>query len=410
MSLNPIKCIGLYVFICFALMSFGFVSVKAQTEEELKQAMVKGLTLFQQQRYIEALPHLELLVKAVPDEPKLRFAYGFCLVAQSKQTDNAELAKQSSVKALEQFKIAKQLGLKDEMNDALIKILSGEGDPQDSQTYSKNPEASKLVAQGENLFAQSKYDEAIAALQKALSIDPNIYQAALSLGDCYVFKKDWANAEKSYQKAITINPNIERAYRYSATPLMRQASEATDTKVRNGFLDQARDRYIEAFITEPYSQMSPRGISQWAEISGAKLGHPKIEFPKIEINESGQVTMARPADKPDYNSEWKTYIATRVNWHKEKFAKTFPNEKQYRHTLQEEAEAIRANLKSAKEQKLSHSGFEILQKLDDEGLLEAFILMAQADDGIAEDHEAFLKNNRPKLRQYVLNYVIHSEK
>ena len=78
--------------------------------------------------------------------------------------------------------------------------------------------------------------------------------------------------------------------------------------------------------------------------------------------------------------------------------------------MQEEAEAIRANLRSAKEQKLSHSGFEILQKLDDEGLLEAFILMAQADDGIAEDHEAFLKNNRPKLRQYVLNYVIHSEK
>lgn len=384
----------IFVHLLLLVLLASTLQVKAQSDAELGEATIKGVQFFEQKRYIEALPHFEILVKAIPDNPKLRFLYGFCLVAQSKQTDNTELAKQSSAKALEQFKTAKQLGYQDEMNDALIKILSGETSAEEAN-YSKNPEANKLVVEAENYFAQSKYDDSIKAFQKALELDPNIYQAALSLGDCYVFKKDWVNAEKSYQKAITIDPTRETAYRYSATPLMKQEK-----------YDEARDRYIEAWITEPYSRTSPRGISQWAEVTGAKLGHPKVDFPQIEFNANGQATMAAPVDKPDYNAEWKSYIATRVSWRKEKFAKTFPSEKKYRHTLQEEIEAIRSVLKSAKEQKLSHPHFTLLQKLDDDGLLEAFILMAQADEGIAEDHEVYLKNNRPKLRQYVLNYVI----
>lgn len=390
MLIKSLKVISLHLLL---ILIIGF-NVNAQTDAQLGEATAKGLQFFEQKRYVEALPHFELLVKAIPDNPKLRFLYGFCLVAQSKQTDDAELAKQSSAKALEQFKTAKQLGYKDEMNDALISILSGESSGE-NESYSKNPEANKLVAQGENYFAQSKYEESIKAFQKALELDPNIYAAALSMGDCYVFKKDWANAEKSYQKAIAIDPTRETAYRYSATPFMKQKK-----------YDEARDRYIESWITEPYSRMSPNGITQWAEVTGAKLGHPKVTFPEIEINESGQVTMAAPVGKTDYNSEWKTYIATRVSWRKEKFAKAFPNEKQYRHTLQEELEAIRTVLKSAKEEKSANAQFDILQKLDNEGLLESYILMAQADEGIAEDHADYLKNNRPKLRQYVLNYVI----
>lgn len=383
------------IFVHLLLISIVLISVHAQTEAEVKEATTKTVQLIEQQQFAEAIPYLEILIKVTPDEPKLRFFYGYSLLTKSKQIEDNEQAKQLSAKALEQFKKAKALGLNEQTNDVLIQLLSGEGGMENSLNYSKNAEANKFMSQAENNFAQSKYDEALQFYQKALALDPNIYEAALYSGDVYVKKQDWENAEKNYQKAITINPNRETAYRYSATPLMKQEK-----------YDLARDRYIEAFITEPYSQMSPRGMSQWAQATGAKLGHPKINFPEIDFDANGQAIMAAPVDKPDYNSEWKTYIATRVSWRKEKFAKTFPGETKYRHTLQEETEAIRSVLKSAKEQKLNNSQFEILQKLDNEGLLEAFILMAQADEGIAEDHEAYLKNNRPKLRQYVTNYVI----
>lgn len=373
-------------------------SVKAQTDEELKEALVKGLTLFERQQYVEALPHLEVLVKAMPDEAKLHFIYGFSLVAKSKQTSDIEESKQLAAKALEEFKTAKKLGMTEASNENMINLLSGNMAAGSGSKLSKNEEANKLMNQAESHFTRSEYDKAIEFYQKALAIDPTIYEAALYSGDSYVQKKDWANAEKAYQKAISIDPNRETAYRYSATPLMKQEK-----------YDEARNRYIEALITEPYSQMSPRGISQWAQVTGAKLGHPKVNFPELKFDEQGRAMMAAPVDNPNYNSEWKGYLAVRMDWRKDKFAKTFPSNKTYRHTLREEVEAVRNTLKSAKEQNLSNPQFEILQKLDNEGLLESYILMAQADEGIAQDHAEYLKANRAKLRQYVLNYVIQSK-
>lgn len=383
--------------LCLVILCTNFLSVKAQTEAEVKDAMVKGMTLFKEERYIEALPHLELLIKALPDEGQLRFLYGFALVAKSKQISDAETAKKLSAQALEQFKTAKKLGLNDQANDALIRILSGEAGSESSSTYSKNPEAEKIMHQAEGYFARSEYDEAFKLYEKALSLDPNIYEAALFAGDVFTQKQDWANAEKWYQKAISINPGRETAYRFSATPFMKQKK-----------YDEARDRYIEALITEPYSRTSPRGISQWAEITNAKLGHPKVDVPEIKIDAAGKSTTVMNENSLTESSKaWLAYSLTRENWRREKFAKTFLGEKSYRHTLQEELDALRSVLKSAQEQKLKNPQFDTLQKLDSEGLLESYILLAQADEGIAQDHEAYLKINRAKLRQYVLNYVIH---
>jgi len=47
-----------------------------------------------------------------------------------------------------------------------------------------------------------------------------------------------------------------------------------------------------------------------------------------------------------------------------------------------------------------------LKKLNDDGLLEAYILLARPDSGIAQDHPAYLKENREKLRRYMIQYVV----
>ena len=58
-----------------------------------------------------------------------------------------------------------------------------------------------------------------------------------------------------------------------------------------------------------------------------------------------------------------------------------------------------------KTKKLSPSLMQ-LQQLDNEGLLEAYILLARPDDGIAVDYPAYLKANREKLHRYVALHVI----
>ncbi|MGE3465769.1 MAG: hypothetical protein AB7J13_02455, partial [Pyrinomonadaceae bacterium] len=181
-----------------------------------------------------------------------------------------------------------------------------------------------------------------------------------------------------YQRAILIDPLRETAYRYSATPFMRQKK-----------YDVARDRYIEAYITEPYNTMSTRGLGQWADVTGANLGHPKIEIPK---------------ESDAKNGEWEPYFIAKAAAEKAAPPARPGEMRLYRRNLKDESAAIRSVLAAAKDS--GNVQIQVLQKLDKEGLLEPFILLALADQGLAQDHPSYLKENRAKLRQYVVSYVI----
>jgi hypothetical protein len=104
-------------------------------------------------------------------------------------------------------------------------------------------------------------------------------------------------------------------------------------------LDYIAEHQIEALIAEPYSDLAPRGISQWAQATKAKLGHPKVKFPEESEKASGNKTLL--------TSPWAAYLASRAAWKKEKFAQAFPTERAYRHSLKEEADAIRSALRAA---------------------------------------------------------------
>ena len=94
------------------------------------------------------------------------------------------------------------------------------------------------------------------------------------------------------------------------------------------------------------------------------------------------------------------------------FAKAFPNEKVYRHSLREETEALRKAaevasemLKTGKVKSLSPS-LAALVRLNEAGLLEPYIFFARADQGITRDYDAYRQANREKIRRYWKEFVI----
>jgi tetratricopeptide (TPR) repeat protein len=375
----------------------------AEAQENLDALRKQAATLLEQDKYLEALPVLEKIAQADPQDGDTQFYLGFAILSKSLNTkDNAE-RKALRVRARNTFLKAKELGTRIRLVDALLGSIPPDGG--EPKGFSENVEANEAMKAGESAFTQGKIDEALALYQKALKLDPKIYEAALFSGDMYMRKGDFPNAEIWYQKAIAIDPNRETAYRYSATPLMKQQK-----------YDQARDRYIEAYITEPYSRFATFGISQWAEATGTPIGHPRIDVPEAENDADGKakttINVNPLAD--DGSMAWIAYVAAREVWRKEKFAKTFPAEKTYRHSLQEEADALRGVVKMVKTLKSKPKNLNpqiaTLAKLDEEGLLEAYILLARPTEGIAQDHAAYLRQNRDKLRQYVVKYVIGSGK
>jgi len=387
--------------ILLLLTSF-FSPTICQTNEGLADLKAQAAALVKQTRLTEALPLLEKIVAAEPQNARMVFNLGFALIAKSMALADGPDRRALRVRARDAFIKAKELKINEPVVEALIQSLPPDGSP--GAAFSENVEANALMVRAEGSFSQGNLDAALADYQKALQLDPKLYHAALFCGDVAMQKGDYNQAEIWYQKAITINPLKETAYRYSATPLMKQ-----------GKTDAARDRYVEAFIVEPYSRFARAGLIQWSQLTGTNIGHPEIDIPsKVTFDDKGDAKIDLDASallggKDDGSFAWISYGATRSAWHKGKFAQTFPNEKSYRHSLPEEADALRSVIAMAtsekKVKKLSPS-LAKLKKLNDEGLLEAYVLLARADEGIAQDHPAYLKQNRDKLRRYVVEFVL----
>jgi len=374
----------------------------AQGGEDLGALKQRAAELVKQTKYTEALPLLEKIAAAEPNDPQTQFFLGFALIGQAKNTKEPAARKALNARARAAFVRAKELGVREPVVDALIQSMAPDGS--DGAAFSANAEADKLMHEAEALFSRGKLDDALKNYQAALKLDPKLYMAALFSGDVYKERGDFQQAEAWYQKAIEIDPYRETAYRYSATPLMKQ-----------GKYDQARDRYVEAYITEPYNKFSVAGLTQWSQATQTRLAHPAIDIPTdVKFDEKGdaQVNLdlgALASGKDDGGFAWIGYGAARSIWRKEKFAKTFPQERAYRHSLAEEADALRSVLALASDKKVAKTlspSLALLKKLDEQGLLEAYILLARPDQGIAQDHAAYLRQNRDKLRRYVVQYVV----
>lgn len=378
------------------------VTTYGQSEDSPQSLNQRINELLKLQQFTQALPLLEKLIVVTPNDPEAHFHLGFSLLAQANITKGAAERKTLRIRARSAFAKAKELGTKELIVDALLQSIPPDGS--EGKAFSQNGEANNLMEQAEGFFSQGKLDEALTNYQKALQLDPNLYEAALFSGDVHTQKGEFEQAEAAYQKAISIDPNRELAYRYSATPLMKQQK-----------YDQARDRYVEAFISEPYNRFAPTGLAQWAQVTKATLGHPKIDIPtSVTFDEKGDAKINLDASmlaagKNDGSFAWISYGATRSTWRKGKFAKTFPEEKTYRHSLPEEAEALRAVISlatSGKNVKNLSPSLAKLKRLNDAGLLEVYILLARPDEGIAVDYPNYRNQNRDKLRRYVVEYVL----
>ena len=114
------------------------------------------------------------------------------------------------------------------------------------------------------------------------------------------------------------------------------------------------------------------------------------------------------------NSASSAVLAYSMNaalWQGDKFRQTFPNEKQYRHSLAEERDSIEVALSVLKEQKVKPDKIDPtwkgLLQLDKDGMLECWILLDDPDQGIAQDYLAYRAAHREMMHAYIAKYDVH---
>jgi tetratricopeptide (TPR) repeat protein len=387
------------------------VLAKSQEQSERQRA----LELYEAQNFIGAVPLLEKIAAANPNDIFILSRLGFALYASSAIEKDPAARRKMLARARTVLLRSQSLG--DDSNLTKITLSSlATKDPTDVP-FSNVKAAEAAIREGEEAFVRGELDKALAKYRQALELDPSLYEAALYAGDME-FKKGHQSTEAQFRsdafdragawfaKAIAIDPDRETAHRYWGDALDAQ-----------GKTSDARDKFIDAIIAEPYNQKSYVGLSQWAERHDVSVGHPKIEFPtNVSSGQKGQVDITLDpkvlADKGDGSSAWVLYGMKRALWRTKTFAERFPNEKDYRHTLAEETDALKTMADQAnlllKEQKVKQldSSIENVVKLNSAGLLEAYILFAKPDQGIARDYVTYRILNRDKLRRYWKEFVV----
>lgn len=382
--------------LCTLLLALSAVAAQVDAERQ------RAFALYKEGKYVEALPLFQQLALKFPEDPAVIEKLGMLVFTQSAYLKTPEERKTARKNGRALLVQAQKLGANDTMMNALIAGIPTDGGEDGS--FSAKKEVDQAMHEGEAAFASGDLPKALESYQRALLLDPTLYEAALYIGDVYFNSADQVNASEWFARAVKINPDRETAYRYWG-----------DSLVKQGHLTEAGDKFVESYLAAPYSRLARAGFLNWGEKAHIELAHPQVDVPTDVTSKDKNTTITLDAnvlsknDKTGAPAAWMAYGIIRASWQTE-FAKQYPNEKTYRHSLKEEAAALRGALEAVKNQKLDPKNvdpsLQILQKLDKEGLLESFVLLALPDAGIAQDFPDYRKANLEKLRRYVKDYVL----
>jgi tetratricopeptide (TPR) repeat protein len=397
------KAAGLFLILFLLLISAR--EVPAQQEDSYQARRAEALRLYDSNKFVDALALLQKLHEENSTDTVVLERLSFATLAHSATLEDAAARKSERAKAKKLALEAKAQG----DNSNLLKVVLEVPDDGGEEAVSGSAAVQAVMQKAEAAFANGDFDAALAAYAQALALDPHEYNAALFSGDVYFKKGDHEQADKWFLRAIEINPNYETAYRYWGDDLVAQ-----------GKMDEAKEKFISAIVAEPYNRRSWIGLSQWAQRQKMVLSHPRIDPPgRIEDKGKNQTSIIidpstlDAAKKKDGTDAWFIYTLARAVWHGDKFHQQFPQETEYRHSLPEEVDGLQAVVSQVREKqqkkeiKQLDPALATLVKLSDEELLEPFVLISRADQGIAHDYAAYRDAHREKVRQYIVEWVLH---
>jgi tetratricopeptide (TPR) repeat protein len=385
-----------------AMLSAVRVSAQAGANSAEDPARRQAFQLYDAGKYVDAMPLLEKIVADHPGDTVAKEHWAFSIVGYAATLPDP--AERKRVRAGARV-LAVQLQEAGDHSNLLQMMLALPPDGSES-SFSDRKDVDDAMKAAEADFGRGDLDKARAGYLHVLVLDPGNYAAALFAGDVYFKQHAYGEAGEWFRLATQIDPNRETAYRYWGDALTSAAKNA-----------EARGKFIDAVVAEPYSNKSWIGLRQWAERNKVKLNVLVLIDQASTQTDGRNATITLDANTLHGDGSepaaWIAYGGTRLSWRQGKFSKEFPDESAYRHSLREEAEALdtmvtvmAADAKSEKKAKNMDPALLGLVQLDHAGLLEPFVLFHRADSGIAKDYPGYRARHRDLLRRYLDESVV----
>ena len=122
--------------------------------------------------------------------------------------------------------------------------------------FSAKKEVDDAMREGEAALRATRCPKRLRCTNGHWLLDPKLYEARSVRRRRLIQISRAKKAGEWFARAITINPDRETAYRYWGDSLMKQ-----------GRVTEAGDKFVEAYIAEPYSRLARAGVHELGEKS-----------------------------------------------------------------------------------------------------------------------------------------------
>jgi tetratricopeptide (TPR) repeat protein len=396
----PLVCLAA----CVALVAPACAQTAAKTEEQLHEEVKQAEDFYQQHKMLEALPLYEDLHTRYPDNAAYTERLAMAWVGKGGAESSSVQTAADNKHALDLMKQAEAQGDHSNLLEVMIEKLSAAvATPPVAAPTGPLPAGRETFNQAESVFSKGDIEGADKLYKKSWEENPSFYSAPLFAGDMEFRLGHYDEAGVWFAKAIAISPDTETAHRYWGDALAKAGKSA-----------EARRQYIEAFIADPYQKAPRLQLRSFAQMNHMQYVPPPITLPPppTKGKDGGMVITVDPAKANDpITTAWLGYPMQTLAWQNGRFAKTYPNEKTYRHSLAEESDSLRMMLKVVQSLKIPEDKYDAtirsLFALEKDGMLECWILLDAPDQGTAQDYAAFRAAHRELLRAYIEKYDLH---
>jgi tetratricopeptide (TPR) repeat protein len=351
--------------------------------------MDEGRVLREQGKLREAWAAFQRAHQADPSAsaPVSTMANLLAVTADSAPADKAPaMRRQAEAMAREALRIDEH----DPLAQETLRVLL---DDQPAPLHVPTPEAAQAKAEGEALFAEKRFAEALAKYELAAQRDPLYSTAWVFAGDCFFMQKQWHEAEIRFRKATEIEPLNGQAWRFLSDTLVIQGNrKAGEAALYGGIAAQPSQMpnwdKLELLMKHEGLSLKRLALVRKARFTGTgKDGKPTVEMTE---GDAGQV--------PD-QAFWLMHAVTVANAAKQ------PQTSPY----QVELQAWQAAFKMVAEERAkgapvpSDPGLIAMEKLAADGQLEPAILLLMYHESYRPELEAWKKTHPDGIRAFVVS-------
>lgn len=357
-----------------------------------QKIMAEGSALLGQGKGRQAWDAFERARKADPTA-SAPVAWIASLLSDAASHAPADQAAQLRARAQAAAREALRIDGQDPMANEVLRVLDDAATP----LHLPSPEAAAALSEGEKLFAQGRYAEALASYELAAARDPALSAAWVYAGDCFYSRQQWQEAELRFLKATEVEPLNSQAWRFLSDALAMQGKH-----------EAAQAALINAIAAHP-SQ-----LPNWDKLENM-MRHDGMPLKRLDLMpaarastnpSTGQTTIEIDADKMKGSEDLAVWIVLAGAHAGVEDQASGQRMSPFKSSLllwqlaMQTAEQKGAEGKS----KLHDPGLLTMQKLANAGQLEPAILLLMYREAYRPEFEAWKRAHPDGIKAFIATY------